>query len=51
MGVQAVVRRLFTSTGEPVVIHECRHCGTSVNVETDACPTCGVTEISRYEID
>jgi len=32
------------------VHYECLRCGTTVDVETDECPTCGSKRFARYEI-
>lgn len=32
-------------------VHECRHCGTTVDSEDDPCPHCGTdAEIVSYEL-
>lgn len=46
MGLLEAVR---THVAREEAIYECRHCGVSVTREADACPTCGTTEIARYE--
>lgn len=42
MGLLGVLR------GREQVLFECRHCGTEVVPEADACPNCGSTEIACY---
>ncbi len=31
-------------------VHECRHCGKSVDSSTSSCPACGRSAIATYEI-
>ncbi|SNR72117.1 hypothetical protein SAMN06266787_1155 [Halorubrum ezzemoulense] len=31
--------------------HECRHCGYSVEEDTDECPQCGADEIAAYDLE
>lgn len=50
MALRTVVRRLFASGNQPLVMFECRLCGTTLDAETETCPECGTAEISRYEI-
>jgi rubrerythrin len=35
---------------ERTVHRECRNCGTAVDAETEQCPECDATEISRVEL-
>jgi rubrerythrin len=32
-------------------IHECRHCGTTLEADLDECPACGRREIVSYDLD
>ena len=32
-------------------IHECRHCGESVDGKTQSCPTCGRSGIATYVVE
>ncbi len=32
------------------VVHECRHCGTTVEPSTVGCPACESGDIARYEL-
>lgn len=41
-------RALSVQSGTIVV--ECRHCGTPLKSDADACQECGSDEISRYEL-
>jgi len=50
MTVPQLLHRLFTRQDEPTTIYECRHCGTTVDSQTDSCPYCGPTEIIEYEL-
>lgn len=34
----------------PVVVAECRHCGTSVDTDTTTCPVCEAEAIAIYNI-
>lgn len=36
--------------GMATVLHECNHCGTSVDGHVERCPSCGSVNIARYEI-
>lgn len=31
-------------------IHECRHCGTSVDDPNEGCPSCGESDIATFEL-
>ncbi|WP_435349228.1 zinc-ribbon domain-containing protein [Haloarchaeobius sp. HRN-SO-5] len=31
-------------------VTECRHCGTTVEPDTETCPSCGADEFSQYQI-
>lgn len=49
MNVPTLVRR-FLADSEPTHVYECSACGTSLDADSDECPTCGCEEISVYEI-
>lgn len=49
MKLPGPVRRFFVGS-EPTHVYECSACGTSVDDESDVCPTCGAEDISVYEI-
>lgn len=49
MKLPALVRR-FLAGSEPTHVYECSACGTSVDADSDACPTCGAENISVYRI-
>ncbi len=49
MEVRTVLTRLLPGN-RPDVIIECRHCGTTIDPPSEACPECGTTEFCRYEI-
>jgi rubrerythrin len=49
MEVRTVFTRLLPGN-RPDVIIECRHCGTTIDPPSEACPECGTTEFCRYEI-
>ncbi|WP_232701343.1 hypothetical protein [Halobacterium wangiae] len=36
--------------GRPRTIRECRHCGTTVGSQRDACPECGTDGIACYRL-
>ncbi|QFU84931.1 hypothetical protein [Natronorubrum aibiense] len=38
-------------TEQPVVIYECRDCGTNVSADTTRCPVCDGDDIVRYSIE
>jgi DNA-directed RNA polymerase subunit RPC12/RpoP len=44
------VDRVLPWAQQPEVVYECRHCGTSVDKDTEACPTCGSKTIATYRI-
>lgn len=48
--MRELVRWLLRLPGDEHTVHECRHCGTTVDRETDPCPACGTTDIVRYHI-
>jgi rubrerythrin len=33
------------------VVHECRHCGTTLESATDTCPVCDSSAVARYVIE
>jgi uncharacterized OB-fold protein len=45
----AAVKRL-RRTREHCILHECRHCGTTVGYDNDRCPECDSRNIAQYEI-
>jgi len=49
MKLSALVRR-FLAGSEPTHVYECATCGTSVDEDSESCPTCGGEDISVYEI-
>lgn len=44
------LRQLLSVKTTPVVIIECRQCGTNVSQSDEECPQCGSNEIARYEM-
>lgn len=44
------IRRLLPAAGTDVV-YECRACGESLDPDVEACPACGASDVSRYEIE
>lgn len=44
------VRRLIAVHDEAVV-HECRHCGTTLESPSDTCDVCGSEDVARYVIE
>ena len=44
------VRRLL-DVRDDRVLHECRHCGTTLDAETEACDACGSENVARYVIE
>lgn len=43
------LKRVFSAqTGTTIV--ECRHCGTPLQSDAEACEECGSDEIARYEL-
>ncbi|WP_449289640.1 DUF7129 domain-containing putative zinc-binding protein [Natronococcus pandeyae] len=44
------VDRLLPWSTQSEVVYECRHCGTSVDKHTEACPACGSEAIAMYHI-
>jgi len=42
-------RALSVQPGTTTVV-ECRHCGTPLAADDDACGECGCEEIARYEL-
>lgn len=45
------VRRMLREPEPDNVVHECRHCGTSLESATDTCPVCDVDDVARYVIE
>jgi rRNA maturation endonuclease Nob1 len=43
-------RELLPWADRQRVHYECYRCGTTVDVDTDECPTCGSEQFARYEI-
>ena len=50
MAVLDALREYLRRFREPSTVHECRRCGTTVDSETESCPTCGGAEIAVYEL-
>lgn len=48
-GLWLLVLQFRGSKSETVV--ECRHCGTSVELSSERCSTCGHDGIATYEIE
>ena len=48
----SALRRLkrVLSVQNATTVVECRHCGTPLQTDADACGECGSGEIARYEI-
>lgn len=44
------VNRLLFLVNKNEVVYECRRCGTTVDSETETCPTCGADTIVQYQI-
>ncbi|WP_439026503.1 hypothetical protein [Haloarchaeobius sp. DT45] len=42
-----LLKRLFAPDE---TLSECRNCGTTVDPDTDACPSCGAVEFCHYQI-
>jgi len=42
--------RSFVGDGVPTRVYECRHCGTSVDPDTEECPSCGRSEMVALEV-
>ncbi|CCQ35836.1 small CPxCG-related zinc finger protein [Natronomonas moolapensis 8.8.11] len=43
------LKQILVPETQTTRLAECRHCGESVDAETEACPECGSNEIARYE--
>lgn len=43
-----LIRRLFRGSE---TLHECRHCGTAVEADVEACPACLHDGIAVYRLD
>ena len=43
-----LLRVVFTD--DPAVVRECRTCGTNLDPDHDACPTCESTGIVEYDL-
>jgi len=37
--------------GTSTVVHECRHCGQTVEAGTERCPNCGTGGIASYRVE
>ncbi len=48
MSLSATVRRWLAD--DENVIYECRHCGTTLMSTEQQCPTCGSTEIAKFDV-
>lgn len=42
------IKTLFTTRSNHQVLYECRHCGTTLDADSEQCPTCGTAEIARF---
>lgn len=49
MSTATKLGRLF-GLGADEALHECRHCGTSVDHGGSECPACGSTSIASYDL-
>jgi len=48
--MNTVLRALIAGWGQASsLVRECRHCGTTVTNENEACPACDRTEVVVYE--
>ena len=50
MSIGRMFRRWLSTQSTPIVIDECRQCGTTLSDEVAQCPHCDSTSISHYEI-
>jgi len=41
---------LLAWTTQTEVVYECRRCGTTVDSNTETCPTCGADAIAQHRI-
>lgn len=48
MKLATVLRRFVRD--EPTLIYECRHCGHTVDEETEDCPECETDGIAEYRV-
>lgn len=44
------VKTLLLQGDNVAEVHECRHCGTTVDSPSAECPTCGGTEIASFQM-
>ena len=45
-----VLGMLLGGRRRPVIVVECRHCGTTLSLNTACCPECDSESIATYEI-
>jgi rubrerythrin len=50
MGISQLIRQWVEPGPSATVVHECRHCGTTLTGQEESCPACDSSAISRYEI-
>jgi len=52
MGVRMGLRKAARTVlgRQKQVVHECRHCGTTVEQSADTCPCCGRSGVAQFEI-
>jgi anaerobic ribonucleoside-triphosphate reductase len=43
-------QRIVGLNSSSTELRECRHCGCSIEGDTEACPECGSQEIATYEL-
>lgn len=48
-GMIETVKTLLFEGGSGAQVHECRHCGTTVESPSAECPSCGRTEIASFQ--
>ncbi|MFB6217654.1 MAG: hypothetical protein ABEH77_00500 [Halobacteriaceae archaeon] len=49
IGIITAVRSLVGET-EQSRVYECRHCGTTVEADTEECPACGRASVTAFEV-
>lgn len=50
MSIGRTLQRWLLKLSEPIVINECRNCGTTLSDDVSHCPTCNSNDICHYEI-
>jgi rubrerythrin len=45
-----LLRRVRGLIGDEGTVYECRHCGTTLESNTQTCPQCGRSEVVAYDI-